>query len=315
MILLITNRLDYTADFVVLELQRRQIEYFRLNTEDIAQFVQVYWLVESFSDSYFDIGGRKIYLKHIKSIWYRRPVAPTLPILSIQEQEFVIQETMAAFGGIWRSLDCFWVSHPDKLFMATFKAYQLSVAQKLGFKLPKTIITNMPDKAKEFHDEHDIVYKPLKMKYAGDKSSGKFIFTNRVSDYHLTNLDSIILAPCQFQEFIDKAFDIRVTVIGRKLFAVAIHSQIYEESQIDWRKGEVINLPHTVITLPVDVEHSCLRLVNELGLEFGAIDLIKTHDGDYIFLEINGNGQWAWIEQLTGLSLTGSLVDLLVNGA
>jgi glutathione synthase/RimK-type ligase-like ATP-grasp enzyme len=59
----------------------------------------------------------------------------------------------------------------------------------------------------------------------------------------------------------------------------------------------------------------CLRLVQGLGLEFGAIDLIRTPDGRYVFLEVNGNGQFLWAEELSGVKVSEALADLLAGVA
>jgi glutathione synthase/RimK-type ligase-like ATP-grasp enzyme len=142
----------------------------------------------------------------------------------------------------------------------------------------------------------------------------KLIFTNRLEVEHLDLLDQTKYSPSLFQRLLEKTVDIRVTVIGKKVFAVAIDSQSTVETRIDWRRGDSTNLRHTVLELPPDIESKCLQLVSTLGLNFGAIDLVLAPNGDYYFLEINPNGQWAWIEQLTGLPLTEALVDLLAEG-
>ena len=145
-ILIITNRLDYTADFVVLELQKRNLDYVRINTESLATDIEISWTLDDETQSYFEIRNRQIHLNDVESIWYRRPVLPLPPpaIVKQAERDFISQETRAAFQGIWRSLDCLWVSHPDNLFAASFKPVQLKVARDLGFKVPSTIVTNVP---------------------------------------------------------------------------------------------------------------------------------------------------------------------------
>jgi glutathione synthase/RimK-type ligase-like ATP-grasp enzyme len=56
-------------------------------------------------------------------------------------------------------------------------------------------------------------------------------------------------------------------------------------------------------------------LVKKLGLEFGALDLIVTPDNEYVFVEINPNGQWAWIQQLCPeIPMRETLTDLLIRG-
>ena len=54
-----------------------------------------------------------------------------------------------------------------------------------------------------------------------------------------------------------------------------------------------------------------VALVDELNLRFGAIDLIRDVNGEYWFLECNPNGQWAWIENRTGLPISAAIVDEL----
>ncbi len=43
-----------------------------------------------------------------------------------------------------------------------------------------------------------------------------------------------------------------------------------------------------------------VEVVADLGLAFGAVDLIVTPAGDHVFLEVNGNGQWLWLEEEAG---------------
>jgi glutathione synthase/RimK-type ligase-like ATP-grasp enzyme len=104
-------------------------------------------------------------------------------------------------------------------------------------------------------------------------------------------------------------------VIGKRVFAVAIDSQSQKEARHDWRRSEVQQLPHSPFTLPVDIESKCVDLVEALGLAFGAIDLVLTPEGEFVFLEINPNGQWAWIQQVCPtMPLREALADLLIAG-
>jgi glutathione synthase/RimK-type ligase-like ATP-grasp enzyme len=314
-VLLLTNRRDFTADFVVIELQKRDVDYIRLNTEDIPTKVDILWTLEK---GFLVTENSSCDLDKITSIWYRRPVPP-LPSDQISDplsREFVIKEAYAAFYGILRSLNCFWVSHPDSLHAASFKTYQLRKAVDIGFQIPNSIVTNVPNRAQDFINRQKAgsIYKPLSMaRFEGLGGKQQLIFTSQIEAKHLEELERVKYTPCLFQNLVPKDVDIRATVIEDKVFAVAIDSQIDEDALIDWRRGNSIELPHTVVELPKDIEYKCLRLVDELGLSFGAIDLIRDPQGRHWFLEINGSGQWAWIEQLTGLNLTGALVDLLTR--
>ena len=58
-----------------------------------------------------------------------------------------------------------------------------------------------------------------------------------------------------------------------------------------------------------------MALVERLGLCYGALDLVLTPDGRYVFLEINPSGQYLWIEVATGLPITAALCEMLIQGA
>ena len=69
---------------------------------------------------------------------------------------------------------------------------------------------------------------------------------------------------------------------------------------------------HQYHALPSEIASQCVSLTHSLGLASGAIDLVLTPGGDYVFLEINPNGQWAWIQQLCpDIPLRESLANLL----
>ena len=65
--------------------------------------------------------------------------------------------------------------------------------------------------------------------------------------------------------------------------------------------------------MPDEIKKACVDLTKYYGLEFGAIDLVLTPEGNYVFLEINPNGQWAWIEVLTRLPISDAIANLLAN--
>ncbi len=161
--------------------------------------------------------------------------------------------------------------------------------------------------------EGDLIYKPLKKGRIVRGNEQGLIFTNFVEPGLLDEFDKIKFAPCLLQKYIHKSLELRVTVIGQIVFAVEIQSQQTPGSIHDWRRVQE-NLPHKLFHLPADLENKCRNLVKELGLQFGALDLIITPNNEYVFVEINPNGQWAWIQQLCPeIPLRESLADLLID--
>jgi glutathione synthase/RimK-type ligase-like ATP-grasp enzyme len=65
--------------------------------------------------------------------------------------------------------------------------------------------------------------------------------------------------------------------------------------------------------LPAAIEEKCVALTQRLGLRFGCIDMIVTPEDKYVFLEINPNGQWRWVQELTGMPIAEAIADLLIH--
>ena len=56
-------------------------------------------------------------------------------------------------------------------------------------------------------------------------------------------------------------------------------------------------------SLPEQVEASLLRLMDRFGINFASLDMILTPEGEFVFLELNPNGAWLWLEFELGLPL------------
>lgn len=137
------------------------------------------------------------------------------------------------------------------------------------------------------------------------------VFTTKLEAEVMNDLSDAALSPTIYQEFLPKVYDIRVTIVGRKLFAVSIDSQSDPSATIDWRKTENSSLPHSPIELPEPLPRSLQELMSRLSLSYGAIDLVLTPDGRYVFLEINPNGQWLWIDEMLSLGISRSIAGWL----
>ena len=111
-----------------------------------------------------------------------------------------------------------------------------------------------------------------------------------------------------------KRLELRITVVGQRVFAAEIHSQQSNHTRYDYRHYDDNSTRYQPHTLPAEVAQRCLHLVARLGLYYGAIDMILTPDGRYVFLEINPNGQYLWIEQATRLPISDAICDLLLSG-
>jgi len=304
MVLVITFKEDFTADYIINALNKQRIAYKRFNCEDLLTYQYSFRFSETCIYSLMKEG-------HFDAVWFRRTKLPDLSILSIPEKIYLSAEIESFTKNIFCVIEAKWISDPFAVYKAENKFLQLREASKLGFKIPETLVTNSKSELKDFYENHHrrIIVKPIsqtRIEYAG---SPQFIFTNAVTEASMAELNKYDLTPCIFQENISKEYEIRVTVVGNKVFAAAIYSQEDPETVTDWRRKK---LQFYQIDLPCDIQQKCVQMVEVLQLKFGAIDLIIDKNGNYVFLEINPNGQWAWIESQTGMPISDAIIEHLI---
>lgn len=318
-ILLITNKEDVTVDFVVRELKAREIPYYRLNTEDIPERTSVDFNVSEDKFLLIDNHNRSLFsLKDFQSVYYRRPVISNLNHIgdiNHQERSFLSRELQYLFEGMYRILgDAFWLNSVFKIREAENKIHQLQRAKKIGFTIPRALISNISSSITSFIAANDdnCILKPIKSGAIGGDNSRSIIFTSQLKHSVADQPSRFKSFPSYIQEHVTKKSDIRCTVVGNKIFAAEIHSQDRNDAKVDWRKSAV-PLKHEAHELPKEIEQYCLSLTQSFGLNYSAIDLILDREGNYIFLELNPNGQWAWIENRLALPISHSIVELLAN--
>ena len=303
-VLIVTASYDVAPENVGRALESRGTPFFRLDTDRFPSEVRASF--DPYSGITISDGAQAISAKEIRSVWYRRNVAPNLPEgLEPGVREFCERETQAFLEGALSGLPTpRWLSHPQAIWRAEHKLHQLAVAARIGLALPNTVVTNDPMTAKELAYGRSLVAKAVDSGYIAGAEGNQAIFTSAVSTGDLEDLSGLALAPVTFQEMVKKTSDIRVTVVGDEVFAAEILSQSRESSKVDWRATDDENLEHRTHELPPAVAQLCLNLVTHLGLNFGAIDFALTPDGRYVFFEINPNGEWLWLEDILGLPIS-----------
>lgn len=316
MIVLVTNEDDATCDLVVLRLRARGIPYLRLNTDGFLTSGGLTWSLDTGSQ-YGHLRWREatIDLATISAVWYRRPVAPRPPeaVRDPSAQAFAVGESSACLHNLWSLLGGLWVSPPAAIRIAEAKLLQLLRADQLGFEVPTTLLTDDPDQARHFCFIHgNVIAKPIGRATvdASDRDAREVVFATALGKDDFARLDAVAQVATFFQQRIPKVCDIRVTVVGDQVFAAEIHAPA-NSTDVDWRREPLARLRHARHALPDSLSERVLALVRGFGLQFGALDFVLTPDGRYVFLELNPNGQWAWLELVLGLPIADTLVDLL----
>lgn len=311
-ILIISNKHDYACDYVCVCLQENNQIYLRLNTDDLSNFhVQLDPVNEKLEVKIYD-ELFSIEKGSLKSILYRGPTyLRETSISELSPEEKLSKSQWAAFIRALMIFDqCLWVNHPGATYTAETKALQLKIAHQVGFCIPQTLITNSDfwDSNVTSNPKGEVVVKGIDTIYlqVGDKQA--FGYTNIVQQSDLT-YDKLSLAPVFLQQYLEKKVDLRVTVIGEKVFAVEI---LIDSKGIDgdWRllKDDVQYFP---VNLPPEIENNCIKIVKKLGLKYGAIDLARV-ESTYYFIELNPTGEWAWLVDQANLRIDEAIANYLI---
>jgi glutathione synthase/RimK-type ligase-like ATP-grasp enzyme len=326
MLLIVTEQFDPHVDFVEPALDERGIPWRRFHLGDFPLHVSAGYQINggALPDGTLRLRDESIALRDIHAVWYRRTEAIRLPA-NLEEADRLLaeREARAFIQGMWRLMDrALWVSSPDAIRQASSKAEQLVRAPKFGFRVPPTCVSNDPDYVRAFLDrlgpDAEVIYKPH-TPIMVDRPDGEkgVVYTMRLDRESRERLDEIRLTPGIFQAYIPKRIEVRVTVVHDEVLACAIDSQSVADTLTDWRAhrwGDEQSWPrHEAFKLPEGIAGACREMVSSYGLMFGAIDLILDPTGEYHFLELNPNGQWAWIQQLTGQPIREKLCSIFLE--
>lgn len=311
-VLVLTNHHDVTADVVLRILAERHVPVVRLDPGvDLHAGAAL--------TATYHTGGqrgtlrtpsREIDLTEVRSVWTRRPSPFQGPNdMDEQDRRFAGSQSQWGVGGILASLPrAHYMNHPWNNRAAEYKPAQLATAQRSGFSVPSTLITNDPDRAREFiaHQTGGVVYKPLwNTPYKADGRAQQ-VWVREVRADEITA--AVAACPHLFQARVGKECDVRVTAVGNQLFAVRIDSP-----DLDWRQRQSL-MECTPIDIPARVARSVLAYLTTYRLAFGAFDFAVTADGDWYFLECNPNGQWAWQPDSITDSIAVAVADQLQKG-
>lgn len=320
--LIVTTGVDAASDAVESVLLQQGTRYARVNTEAFPFCARASIRSPFARDSFvWKLEDRAISLEAVRRVWFRRHRLPTFPeTLHRAHAEYCLRESDWFFRGELLALAEYvdqqdWMSHPLALQRAESKVLQLQLAARVGMQCPDSLISNDPKDLRRFYDEHDgrVIAKPLRLGYFDYGDEQTAAFTTALADSDLDDEDAIRVAPVIYQEHLPKCVDIRVTIVEDTVFAASIHSQATESARVDWR-STTTDLPHFRHELPRAVGERCMDLMRALSLKYGALDLVLTPEGDYVFLEVNPNGQWLWIEDKLEFPITSKIASWLNAG-
>lgn len=266
--------------------------------------------------------GAQVDLNTFSAVWHRSPDSPSAEECAQEDRDFVVKQwsyfQKNAFGLASDFIDALWVNRPAAADAADSKWLQLRAAQAVGLRFPEAVASNDADKVRKLLRRcGKLVFKQFYSYVWQSRSTGDIRGSGVVLLDESSDLPDAAIAVCPgiYQRYIDKAFDVRVTVIGDRIFAVRLLHQA-GRAYLDWRPHILDeDMRMELITLPAAIETQLRALMKRLDLVIGCIDLVVDHDGNMFFLEVNQQGQFLFVEQrLPDVPLLRAMTSMLMTG-
>jgi hypothetical protein len=308
MLLILTSDKDLTADFLIVELIDRGLPYFRLNAEQLTSADYSFSISGDGVRRELGLGRRSLCLDDVTAVWYRRAIQPgSISELPPAERIFVAGELRHLATGLILNPAITWVNPVDRVYVAEHKLLQLQLARKIGFRVPRTLVSRDPTALRKFVEANKTgsICKPIFHGMFVDGEDCYSVYTRRVSPDSF-DADSVKVCPVLLQEEIPRQADVRATFIGAHCFVADITA---DSNIVDWRDPNV-SARYSEATLTDDIMAKCRAMLSALGLLYGAFDFLRTPEGDLVFLEVNPTGEWAWLEDRLGFAMRKAFIEL-----
>jgi glutathione synthase/RimK-type ligase-like ATP-grasp enzyme len=208
--------------------------------------------------------------------------------------------------------------HPRNNAAASHKVEQLTRACSAGLATPETLMTRNPDALRRFWQQcnGEVIVKPMISGYLerDDPGTDTQIYTSQVLAKHIEGAQSTLPScPTLFQRAIRKQLDVRIAVIDGRFFPIGIKASDGEGQRLDIRRNSMNDVCYSPVALPTDVRAKLLQLMKEYDLRFAAIDMAIDTEGQWVFFEINPNGQWAWTDLAGATDIASGFLEVFVE--
>ncbi len=314
-ILLLSHSRDFfTIDRVAEALEAAKIRAIRFNTDCYPESIRLSERVDNSGASVLmHTESQSFHSREINAVWLRKIWTPK--IQSPMEEKYrqaSVKESIAVRTAFFQSLGAIpWLDPIPAVTQANDKYFQLRCAQKVGFPIPQTIISNDAAEVLAFAKtlSGEMVGKLHTPLSFGMGRSDFFLFTTKIKAEDLDDLDMLQVCPMIFQEYIPKAYELRVAYVDGQCFT----GKIQTPEITDWRQSKPSDVSWEPYELPQAQQELLRHLMQKLQLHFGAIDLIVQADGRYVFLEVNPLGEWGMLEKDLDLPISSAIARGLIK--
>lgn len=312
--LLVTHSQDeYCAPLVQHHLQKQGKRALVLLTDLYGRQYQFTHGVQTDLATGFFLENEFLAVDNIRAVWNRKYAAPYsfTEALSSADASFLREAHLLLFGFL-RAAPVFCLDPLTAALAAENKLQQLLIAQRVGLTVPPTIFSNKAEQIFRFLELHqDQVVVKMQGTLSWSMQGGEhFFYTRRIKAADLKNSTVLNAYPMIYQKMIPKEYELRVIYVDGEVYCGKIPPLPPEI--IDWRVPGV-RFEWEPATIPAEIVHALKRLMEEMGLKFGAIDIIRSTDGHYYFLEVNPTGEWGMLQKDLGLPIAEEIAETLLR--
>lgn len=249
--------------------------------------------------------GDRIRLSDARVIWLRRMRGNQMlrfPVSASDGYEIINNDCRGALAALFLTkFQGKWLSHPDASYRASDKLYQLDIAQRCGFRIPRTLVAQNRDAVVAFSDEcgGNIIVKTVVGVHE------PFLQTVRF-DHKAYVTDDFETCPAIYQECIEGTRHLRLLCTREWSLGAMI-----ETGDLDWRVN--LNAKMTFYAADDGLHSMIMNVFAALDLEMGVVDIKVTEEGEYVWFEVNPQGQFLFMQPLTGFDFVRKFSDFLVS--
>lgn len=268
----------------------------------------------------FEAHGICYSLSDIYSVWFRKNVngfkVSNEEIVATEQIRNKLKETKQFKQSLYRNI----IANRQDLFslflrtltihsktlgspfiMGLNKLRVLCMAKSIGLEIPESwVFTKKTDVLSIMHKiaKGTLITKPIEEGfYYFSEDFSYNVLTSRVNNCFIQSLPKCF-PPSLFQKEIEKDFEVRSFYIDGSFYSMAIFSQEDKQTEVDYRNYNLSH-PNRICSyhLPKEIQDKLKLLFKEIGLNCGSVDLIKSIDGKFVFLEINPVGQFGMVSR------------------
>jgi glutathione synthase/RimK-type ligase-like ATP-grasp enzyme len=319
MILLLTHSEDfYTIDLVKDSLASLGADSLRVNMDSFPTELRLsQFIAQDGRKVEMGLGESRLDTSLIQAVWMRKYWPPRIsPSIDPDFRDGSFRESKEALDIFLHSLshlpciDPLWTVQK-----ANNKFFQLEAAKAAGIRVPRTLITNDPERMKEFYRKAGtgVIAKMLTQLQSSMNGTSFFVYTSKVTEDHLEDADMLTDCPMTFQEYVEKDHELRIIYIDGEFYTGKIDASASMMGKVDWRKSQPGEVSWEHSELPVEIKEKLSGLMGATGLVYGAIDMIFSTEGEYVFLEVNPTGEWGMLQRDLGLPISDAIARALIK--